>query len=415
MKILTIYRHYWPDTTPYARILRTIAEHFAAHGHEVTVYSAQPSYNDVRQEPQPWHESLNGVDVHRIRLLPERKRWRLARAVNYAHFLLRSIAHAVAGRRYDLVIANSHPPVFMGCALRVIRALRGTPYIYHCEDLHPESAALVGDLGRGWLYRTLMELDTATCRDARRVVVLSGDMADALTARGHAAKNVSIINNPPLPVDRIEQRRIHSPLAEPGETVRFLFAGNLGRFQGLERLVAAARLIAGHVRFQLIFMGEGAAKRELITLAGDLMGRRIVFMSQQSVEAAVAAMRVCDYGVVSLLANVYRFAYPSKCIMYLSAGCPVVSLVEPESELARTIEQHNLGYVARSRSVLDIAEIMTRAVAERHRWTASRRSEIERKCEELFGESRMLEAWMHLISGEVPRGGTDRVTSSRAA
>jgi glycosyltransferase involved in cell wall biosynthesis len=415
MKILAIYRHYWPDTTPYARILRTTLEHFAAAGHEITVYTAQPSYNDIRQERQPWRESLGGVDVRRVPLFPERKQWRLVRAINFAYFLFRAVLHAVARSPYELVIANSHPPVFMGCALRAIRAIRGTKYIYHCQDLHPESAALAGDLGRGWLYRLLLRWDLATCRNARHTVVLSSDMAASLAARGHATKNVSVINNPPLAFDRIEQRRLPQLLAERGETVRFLFAGNLGRFQGLERLVAAARLIAGHVRFQLIFMGEGPAKRELVGLAGDLLGRRIIFVPQQSVETAVAAMQVCDYGIVSLLSNVYRFAYPSKSIMYLSAGCPVVGLVEPESELARMVEEHELGYVARSRSVSDIAEIMTRAVAERGRWTASRRREIELTCEEHFGEERMLAAWMHLISSDVPMGKGDQTSTARAA
>jgi glycosyltransferase involved in cell wall biosynthesis len=415
MKILAIYRHYWPDTTPYARILRTILEHLASQGHSVSVITAQPSYNDIRQSPEPWRETLGGVDVRRVRLLPERKSWRLVRAMNFAYFLFRSVLHAVVGSRYDLVIANSHPPVLMGCALRLIRAIRGTPYIYHCEDIHPESAALVGDLERGWLYQRLLSWDTASCHHARHVVVLSGDMAASLAARGHTVKNVSIVNNPPLAVDRFEQRRLSVPLAEPGENVRFLFAGNLGRFQGLERLVAAARLIAGHVRFQLVFMGEGAAKRELVALAGDLMGRRIVFMPQQSVETAVAAMQACDYGIVSLLANVYRFAYPSKGITYLSAGCPVIGLVEPASELARTIERHGLGYVAHSRSVSDIAEVLTVAVAERRRWTVARRREIEQACQELFGEEQMLAAWNHLTSSELPFVKAESTPAPRAA
>ena len=136
----------------------------------------------------------------------------------------------------------------------------------------------------------------------------------------------------------------------------------------------------------------------LVALAGDLLGRRIIFLPQQSVETALAAMRVCDFGVVSLLPNVYRFAYPSKSMMYLSAGCPLVAMVEPESELARTVEKHGLGYVAASRSVADIAEVMTGAVAERRRWTPDRRRAIAQTCEQLFGESRMLSAWDELLS-----------------
>jgi glycosyltransferase involved in cell wall biosynthesis len=400
MRILAIYRHYAPDTTPYARILRTIVEHQSAQGQDVTVLTAQPAYNDVRTPWQPWRECIGGVHVKRVRLLPERKSWRIVRGINFVWFLMRSVLHALCAARYDLVIANTHPPVLMGCALRVIRALRGTPFIYHCQDLHPEAAVIGGDLSHGRLYERLLRWDRATCLAAQRIVVLSRDMAESITRRGVPAERISIINNPPLPVDPHSKPLIPQPLDERVPTVRFLFAGNIGRFQGLERLVAAARLVAGRVPFQLLFMGEGSAKPELIELAGELLGRRIIFLPHQSFATAHAAMRVCDYGVISLLPELYRFAYPSKSMAYWSAGCPVLSLVEPQSELAQTIREHELGYVPATRSVTGIAEMVLKAVIERHHWTSERRQQIEQTCAELFGHERMLVAWDRLIAGD---------------
>lgn len=398
MRILAIYRHYWPDSTPYARILRTLLEHLAAAGHQTAVFTAQPGYNGVRHLRQPWRETLNSVDVQRVFLLPERKSRRLGRAINWIYFLIRAILHSAIGRRYDLIIANSHPPILMGCALRLIRALRRTPYIYHCQDLHPEAAVAAGDLHRNKLHQLLLQWDTKACREAERVVVLSRDMAESLARRGLPPTKVSIINNPPLAVDTTV-RSAPPPLLEARTTaVRFLFAGNLGRFQDLERVVAAARLVAGSVDYQLIFMGEGDAKRALETEAGDLINRRIFFLPQQSVETAVAAMQACDFGIVSLLPDMCRYAFPSKCIMYLSAGCPVIALVERESELAHTIEKHDLGYVVAGRALTDIDEVLTRAVAERHRWTAARRAAIAKLCGQLFGESRMLSDWDELLA-----------------
>src|SRR5262245_42542257 len=102
MRILAIYRHYWPDSTPYARILRTLLEHLAATGHQTAVFTGQPSYNGVRHPRQPWRETLNSVEVERVFLLPERKSRRLARVLNWTYFLARAILHATVGRRYDL-------------------------------------------------------------------------------------------------------------------------------------------------------------------------------------------------------------------------------------------------------------------------------------------------------------------------
>jgi glycosyltransferase involved in cell wall biosynthesis len=288
----------------------------------------------------------------------------------------------------------------MGCALQIIQRLSGTPFIYHCQDIHPEAAALARDVRRNWFYRMLLRWDTATCRRAARVVVLSQDMADTLAARRVSRAGIVIVNNPPLAIRTPQATKLPPPLDTASDAVRFLFAGNLERFQGLERFVAAARLVAGRVPFQLIFMGEGSAKGELMSLAGDLLGRRIIFIPQQPPETALAAMRVCDYGVVSLMSDVYRFAYPSKSMAYLAAGCPVISVVEPESELARTIAHYDLGYVPEARSVTSIAETIVKAVAERGRWSPGERRRIKNTCRELFGQEQMLVSWDRVVAGQ---------------
>jgi hypothetical protein len=150
-------------------------------------------------------------------------------------------------------------------------------------------------------------------------------------------------------------------------------------------------------------------------LAGDLLGRRIIFLPHQPLETAIAAMRVCDFGVVSLSANVYRFAYPSKSSMYLSAGCPLLALVEPESELARTIQRYGLGYVAASRSVAHIADTIVKAAVGRGRWTPERRRQIEQTCRDLYDQRRMLAAWDRLIANEPGEPASDAAPGAQAA
>jgi hypothetical protein len=339
------------------------------------------------------------VEIRRVRLIPEKKRHRLARLANFVYFLARAVLYAVSGRKYDVVIASSHPPVLMGCALRIIHAFSGTPYIYHCMDIHPEAAALAGDLNRGRLYRLLMRWDIATCRKAFRTVVLSQDMAHTLAGRGISSEKIAIINNPPLDVDATAEIKLPPPLDERSDTVRFLFAGNCGRFQGLERLIAATKQVSGREPFQLVFMGEGSAKRELIRLAGDELNRRIFFVAHQPTEIAFAAMCNSDYGIVSLLSDVFRCAYPSKSMTYWAAGCPVVALVEPQSELATTIGQHRLGLVSASKSVTDIADVITSAVNQRRFWSTDERRRIQKTCRALFGTKRMLAAWDELLPG----------------
>ena len=106
MKILIIYRHYWPDATSYAWILKAVAERLARDGHEVTVYAAQPSYNDLGLPPRPADETVGGVRVVRRALPPERKTRLWTRVRGTVLFLGGALAFALRMARIDLVLRD---------------------------------------------------------------------------------------------------------------------------------------------------------------------------------------------------------------------------------------------------------------------------------------------------------------------
>ncbi len=398
MKILAIYRHYWPDATPYAQILRMILEHLAASGHEVSVLTAQPSYNDVQAPKQPWKQDLGGVAVRRLRLLPERKRLAWLRLVNTLLFLARAVVCVLLGRRNDLIIANVHPPVLMGLTLRLLKRLTGTDYILHCMDIHPEASSIVGRIRDGWLYRRLRAIDTKNYLRARKVVALSTDMANALVERGLPRDKITLINNPPLPLESERPGRLPDEMTDDPNVYYVLFAGNLGLFQGLDSIVNAAKILVDQPQIRFVFMGEGLAKPRMQELAGDQCGNQIVFLPYQPAADAWAVMQRADLAVVSLLPDMIRYSYPSKLMTYLSAGCRLLAVVENDSELAKTVEDHHLGYVARDFTVGEIAAGIRTAWSEREQWTAERRSANEMACTRLFGRERMLRAWTELIT-----------------
>ncbi len=401
MHVLAIYRHYWPDTAPYSRILRAILESHTAGGGKATIFTAQPGTQGNYPPRSPRHERLAGVTILRTRLLPEKKSQKLRRAVNFCYFLLRSILHAVNHRQqYDLLLANTHPPILMGCTLRLIRWLTGMPYLYHVQDIHPECLLLAGALQPGWLSNRLQAIDAATCRDARDLVVLSEDMQKSLAARGRPMpRRITVLNNAPPTVE--QNKDACSPRhVLPGHSRHacFLFAGNLGNFQDLDLILESLSYLEDRLPLRLVFMGEGAAKARLIRKAGLRLGKSVFFLPHQPMATALSAMRTADYGILSLLPGVTRFAYPSKSMAYFTAGCPVVGMLEPESGLARTIARHRLGFIAAKHTPQAVAELFSVAVARRSEWTPQRREAIVRTCGELFEPKKIDAAWSHLLA-----------------
>lgn len=402
MRIISIYRHYWPDVTPYARILRVLLEAFDDEGHDVSVFTAQPNYNEVHSSKQSVKERLEGVEVNRITLLGEKKNQFCKRVVNSCYFLVRAFVFVFSQRtQCDLIIANVHPPILMGCLLRLIRFATGIPYILHCQDVHPEAAFQAGVLKSKLLQRILISIDYRNCQRAEQVVVLSSDMAKTLQFRypKKVLKNITVINN--FPLQRYGSKAKPLPIFEnkigQPEPFRILFSGNMGRFQCLNCLIEVSYLLKDKKNIHFIFMGAGSEKKTLESQASELLGKTVFFEEHQSVETTFACMELADLGVVSLSPNMFRLAFPSKTMTYLSAGCPVLAIVEPESQIAQEILNNGFGCVASDRNPIHIAETINGAVENSGFWTAKARCKIRDKAENLYGQANALHKWSRLF------------------
>ena len=402
MQIISVYRHYWPDITPYARILRGLLEAFEEEGHDVSVFTAQPSYNGVKSTKQPEKELLEGVEVNRITLLGEKKKQFYKRFTNSCYFLARAFVFVFFRRtQCDLIIANVHPPVLMGCLLRFIRFTTGIPYILHCQDIHPEAAFHAGILKSKFLQRILVAIDHKNCERAERVVVLSSDMAETLQSRypDKALQNIEVINNFPLqkyvsnakPLPSFENKPKHSP------PFRILFSGNIGRFQSLYRLIEVGHLLKSKKDIHFIFMGAGSEKKTLELAAGELLGKTVFFEDHQSVETAFACMELADLGVVSLSPDMFRLAYPSKTMTYLSAGCPILALIERQSELSEVIAANNIGITPKNLSIKSISETILAGYGLRNNEDYFDRKRVRTFGEEIFGKKKVLALWCSLL------------------
>lgn len=397
MRTLAIYRHYWPDTTPYARMLRTILEHRVAQGDDCAVYTGQPSYNDVTSDKQPSREVLGGVEVVRGWTPPERKRFIVTRLIASVWFLTAAVFFAWRRRKdFDVVLANVHPPVLMGWALRVINRVAGLPFILHVQDIHPEASQAVGAMKDTAMTRWLRRSDAATCAAAWRLIALSEDMADTLKSRPkcESLDSIRIVNNFPLELFNAADEASHvGPIrskAESDTPFVVFFAGNLGRFQALPRLVDAMKHLE-ETPIELVFMGTGAVLNELKSRAAG--AGNIQFVDRQPVEVAFEAMRQADLGVVSLSPGVCRVAYPSKSMTYLAAGLPLLALIEDDSDLANEVREHDFGYAPGQVDGEQLAEAIRSAWQDAARWTTDERRRLADRADRVFGTQRALRQW----------------------
>lgn len=399
LRVLAIHRYFWPDTPPYAAMLRTICAHWAAQGHRVEVLSSSPSYKPEALVEAPRRETVDEVRVHRLPMEPDRGgRGRKPR--NMLRFSLLAAWHVLRGPRRDVVMCSTAPQVLLGWAVSLAARLRGSAFVYHCMDLHPEIGALSGEFANPLVYRVLMRLDTAACRRAAAVVVLSDDMRAALLRRDPAlADRIVVLNNFDLPE---YGDPVAAPVARRDDVVTIAFTGNLGRFQGLETVVDAVLgsdpALDG---LRLVLMGEGAAKADLaarVAAAPADRRDRVALLPHGSTAQARALMAAADWGLVALTPRVIEFAYPSKTATYLSEGLPVLAAVEPDSSLSRDVVAWGAGRTLPLDSVEAAREALVGLAQAPDRLPAMRASAREAWSREFAVEGR-LERWDALLDG----------------
>lgn len=399
-KILFIHRYVEPDIPSYGWMLPKIAEAAVAAGYEAEVFSTRPSYREASRAIQAHaREQRAGVFIRRVSL-PLWGTGDFAKAIAGSWFAVRAFFRALRGD-YEIVMAATTPPVILARAVSIAARLRRKCFIYHCQDIHPEIAGNEGLFKWTSLRQVFRWLDKQTCHAAARIVVLSQDMRQALcTNRCVAQEKVHVINNfrfntsNTIDVDALNQAL---QLVGPSNTgFRLVFAGNLGRFQGLDALIdGLASAEVGRV-IELIFIGTGIAEA---SLRGRILNDhfRLRFLGQQPKPVADAIVATADLAIISLCKGLIRYAYPSKTIDYLAAGVGIMAVVEPDSELGQMISGNGFGVVAQPGNP-DVIGSALKAGLERVGQRADLKRSMQIFAEQEFGCVSVLPRWQALFA-----------------
>ncbi len=396
-RILIVHRYFYPDTPAYAIMLKKIGKKLVDHGYEVDVLTSMPSYYGSAQSGVPSTENLDGMKVHRLTLLPEKNRNMLARGLNSILFALLVFLKILFRKKYDLVTIATTPPVVMSFVVRMVSWIKGSPYLYHCQDIYPEIARGNGDLKSDWLYKTLRSVDRKNNQKALTNVVLSTDMANTLQQeRGIEKDRIAIINN----FIRISKdEKIQFSFAETGlkdEDFKVVFCGNIGKLQNLDELVEVAKLLQDKEDIKFVFIGEGVERKKLEAQAGELLNRTIFFLGYFDSAKALTALEQSNIGVVSISEPTYKTAYPSKTMTYLNAGIPILAIMNETAELSRFIVDNQLGLIAKPNDLEAVKKQILKAY-EQNEFYKTRQQDIKLKAKKEFGEEEILAKWITLF------------------
>jgi glycosyltransferase involved in cell wall biosynthesis len=348
-RVLILNQYVAPDTTPSAHYVSTVARALAAAGMKVMVLAAEPSYGEG-MIPAPLQELRDGVRIRRLRMGSWRGRQsKLRRFGGYLRYLAGA---ALVGRRIvradppDVVMCFSNPPLVPLVVGWLARRAAGR-MVYVIHDIHPDILLatdwmfLPGPIVRAWNLLNHVMLEAAST-----VVVLGEGMKQLLVAeKGVASERVHVIPlwaEPELqPADRDEDLREELGVRE--DELLVLSTGNLGVMHSLEPVVDGARRLDGRpVRF--VFVASGVRLDHWRARFQGLAN--VSFVPYRTGESFRRLVAACDAGLVPLSPGMERFAVPSRAYTFLSAGRPLLTIMDPEADVARLVADSRCGFNA---------------------------------------------------------------------
>jgi glycosyltransferase involved in cell wall biosynthesis len=357
-RVLVLTQWFDPEPTikglPFARELQR-------RGFTVEVLTGFPNYPygrlyDGYRLRWRQREVVDGVVVHRVPLYPSHDGSGVRRALNYASFAASAFLYGLGlVRRFDVIYAY-HPPLSVGVVAALLGKLWRRPVVYDVQDLWPDTLAATGMIRSPGVLRVVGSVCRWVYRNVDRIAVLSPGFRTLLVQRGVPPDKVDVIYNW---ADDTALASRAGPLPEgfpADDGFKIVFAGNMGKAQGLDAVLDAARLLQGRgARVTFVLIGGGTDVPALRARAASLGLDNVVFLPPVPMARIGQVLAAADALLVHLRKDpLFEVTIPSKTQAYMFAGKPILLAVDGDA--SRLVQAAAAGIVAESGNPASIAE-----------------------------------------------------------
>jgi glycosyltransferase involved in cell wall biosynthesis len=352
MRVCFFNRSYWPDQAATGQLLTELTQDLVSrHGWTTTVVAGRALHasHEARGSLRPIStETHAGVRILRANGTAFDRRRFAGRAANYLTYFASAMAATSRLGPQDVVVSLTDPPI-LGLAGLMAARRACAPFVFLCEDIFPEVAALLDDFHNTAVNRTLDRINRYLLREAAAVIALGERMKQRLIEeKGADASRVHVIHNW-ADCRAITPGPKNNPFARAhGLADRFVLmhSGNVGLSQNLDLLVEAAARLQSRERLVIAIVGDGARRQSLQDEASRRGLANIRFFPYQPKELLHESFAAADAFLVSLKPGLEGYIVPSKLYGILASGRPFVAAVDPSCEAATIARDHQCGTVA---------------------------------------------------------------------
>jgi colanic acid biosynthesis glycosyl transferase WcaI len=363
VRILFLGVQFEPEIMALAPFNTEMCRHLHERGHEVTAVVGFPSYPQwsVAEEYRGrWYaeEDHDGVRVLRVWQYVPRRPTALRRILFDSTFAVTSVLAALRVRRPDVVIATCSP-LQLGASAALLGALWRRPFVFHLQDLLPESATETGMVTDRRLVGLVQRLADAVYARATTVSAIGHGILDALRRRGVPDDKLAYLPNW-TDLDRFrpgdDGRAWRDRHGIPRDAFVAMYIGNFGVKQDMSTVVRAAALLRDRSDVRVVLVGGGSDHENVARLAAELDPPNLHLLPVQPAGDLPAMAAAADVFLLHQVRQVVDMVVPSKLLTYGAAGRPVVLAGSPRSEGARFVEKAVAGPIVEPESPEAVAE-----------------------------------------------------------
>ena len=349
MKILVIGTLYTPDLGPSAPLFSQLCEKLVALKHEVLVITMVPHYPSGYVSP-PYRGKIldksieNGVNVIRIGL-PSLDRSKLF--FRLIQFFCYQIGATLIGctKKYDVVLAaNSSLSVWLPYFWYVV--IRNKPTIYSVQDVYPDIGIKLGIFRNKFVISIVTMLEKYCLNHSSIVQVISESFKESLYELGVQESKIKLIPNW-VDIEFIKPMARENNFSRKTKllnTFNIIYAGNIGKSQGLENILTVAKLLENQKDIRFVFIGDGSEKNTLIDQATKENLSNVIFLPFEPRTNLPEVLATSDISLVSLKNSISFDSAPSKIYSIMASGRPIIACVDEGCEAFNLINQSKAGF-----------------------------------------------------------------------
>lgn len=402
MKILFLTDNFPPEVNAPATRTYEHALEWIAQGAEVTVITCAPNFphgnvyqgykNKLYQK-----EVMDGIEVIRVWSYITANSGFTKRVLDYVSFAFSAFLVGLF-HKYDVIIATS-PQFFTTWTAYALSKIRRKPWIFELRDLWPESIKTVGAMKQGRAIEFLEKIELFLYRNATRVIAVTDAFKANLIRRGIDADKIDVItngSNVELFYHRPKNQELLDQLCLNDKFI-IGYIGTHGLAHSLDFIVRSISKITDP-EIHFLFIGDGAMKSTIVTLANELNLTNVTFLAPISKDQVPKYLSICDVSLAPLKKeDNFKTVIPSK--IFEASAMRKPTLLGVEGQAQEIIEYHNAGLCFEPENEADFIEKVFKLKQNREKY-----EQLQEGCSNLasaYNRKRLANKMLQLITNTV--------------